>query len=344
MKNKRVSRVIRSAAEPKWLLVLIFFVAGGLFGGLGIYLTTAALTPQTARLHFASKDQNFINPVFTVDPGTQQNFSTVSNDLQLKVAGIVSQAKNAHDVQEVGIYFQDLDAGTWLSLNSNMSFSPGRLLKLPILISYYKLAETTPTILDKNLQAPTKLVKSEDLYSAPDTLVPGASYTVSDLLERMIAESDDNAARLLFMNIDKTSLNEIFSELGIDFTEDLTTPDFISLKRYSLFFRLLYRASYLTPDYSQKALELLSRNPSQSLLEASLPQSIQFVNRIGARSYTQNKSSYIETYECDIVYLKNHHDYLLCAVVDAKTSSATKALFNAVGKAIYADMSYRYSQ
>jgi hypothetical protein len=344
MKNRRLSRTLRNAAEPKWLLVFAFFIAGGLFGGLGIYLTTAALQHPTAPARIVSKDLNFINPGTAIDQSIQQNFSTASNDLQLKIAGIVSQAASSHDIQEAGVYFQDLDAGTWLSLNSNMTFSPGKLLKLPILISYYKLAEKTPDILDKNIQASDALASTEDLYGPTHGLIPGGQYTVSDLLERMVVNSDDNAASLLFINIDKTALNEIFSELGIDFTEDLTSRDFISLKRYSLFFRALYRASYLSPEYSQKALELLSRNRSQSLLEVSLPQSLQFVNRVGARSYVKNGTHYFETYECDIVYFKSHHDYLLCAAADAKSLAATKALFDSIGKAIYSDVSYRYNQ
>jgi hypothetical protein len=305
MKNRRLSRTLRNAAEPKWLLVFAFFIAGGLFGGLGIYLTTAALQHPTAPARIVSKDLNFINPGTAIDQSIQQNFSTASNDLQLKIAGIVSQAASSHDIQEAGVYFQDLDAGTWLSLNSNMTFSPGKLLKLPILISYYKLAEKTPDILDKNIQASDALASTEDLYGPTHGLIPGGQYTVSDLL---------------------------------------TSRDFISLKRYSLFFRALYRASYLSPEYSQKALELLSRNRSQSLLEVSLPQSLQFVNRVGARSYVKNGTHYFETYECDIVYFKSHHDYLLCAAADAKSLAATKALFDSIGKAIYSDVSYRYNQ
>jgi hypothetical protein len=346
MKNKRIARTLRNAAEPKWLLVLAFFIAGGLFGGLGIYLSTAALTPKTTGVHFASKDTPLINPTLALDQGAQQNFSTVSNDLQLKVAGIVAQAEKGKDVQEASVYFQDLDAGTWLALNSNMTFSPGKLLKIPILISYYKLAESDSGVLEKSLQVPDSLVKTEDLYSSiqGQGLVPGGSYTINDLLERMVTESDDNAAILLFQNINKNSLNEIFSELGIDFTEDIGTRDFISLKRYSLFFRLLYRASYLTPEYSQKALDLLAKNASQSLLEVSLPQALTFVNRTGARNYSKNNVNYVETYECDIVYFKNHHDYLLCAAADAKSLDATKTLFDSIGKAIYSDMAYRYNQ
>ncbi len=334
-----------NAVEPKWLLVFAFFIAGSFFGGLAIYLYANAAHPASVKLHLPAGTYQYINPTLATEPAANySNFSTVSKDLELKVNGLITDARNHGEVSDAAMYFRDFEPGTWLAVNANMQFSPGVLLKVPIMIAYYRLAEIQPSVLDEQIIFDGTLVlPHEDIFSTLSPMVPGQTYTVKDLLARMINTSDETAAALLFTHIDKQKLNEIFSDLGIDFTEDTEHRDFISLKRYSLFYRVLYNANYLSPDYSEKALAFLADTNTPSLLQKNLPQAVSFVHRVSGRVFTQASISMTEAYECDIVYYPKHN-YLLCAVAQGKTRATIENLFSQIGMAIYDDVSYRYGE
>jgi beta-lactamase class A len=45
------------------------------------------------------------------------------------------------------IYYRDFKNGPWILINGEETFTPASLLKVPIMIALYKLAETNPAIL-----------------------------------------------------------------------------------------------------------------------------------------------------------------------------------------------------
>jgi hypothetical protein len=209
------------------------------------------------------------------------------------------------------------------------------------MITYFRLAEENRDLLSQQIVF-NKLIlpDTHQFFSEQPTLESGKSYSVDYLIKKMIVNNDNESSNALFENVDKSILNETFSDLGIDFNEDNTEQDFISIRRYSLFFRVLYSASYLSPEYSEKALGLLAQNSSQTMLQKQLPQSISFVSRSGGRSVSLTGA---EIYECDIVYYPNH-DYLLCAVATGSNVESIKNLFTDIGIAVYEDTLYRYTE
>lgn len=327
--------------EPKWLLVLVFFVSGAFFGGLSTYLYVNRSTPPSVRLHFPKGTYNFINPTIVSEPNTSSNFSSVANDLQLGIAKIVSDSETQSSVTNAAIYFRDLEASKILAINADAQFSPGKLLKIPIMIAYYKLADDNADSLKRVIAVKTSTsTDNEDVFDKKDTLTPG-NYTTEQLVTSMVVDNSDAAANVLFDQIDKGVLNEVFSDLGINFVEDKETPDFISLRRFSLFMRILYNASYLSNNNSEKALSLLVNDSTPSLLEANVPHNIAFATRLGGRRLVTQGVNGFEVYECSIVYYPNHN-YLLCASSKSKTLQDSKDFFAKVGDAIYANMNYQY--
>ena len=92
-------------------------------------------------------------------------------------------------------------------------------------------------------------------------IVPGRTYTVEQLLEYMIKYSDNNATALLDANIDPDTLARVYGDLGIPSEDDVTlaNADFITAHQISTLFRVLYNATYLSRDDSEKALQLMSQ-------------------------------------------------------------------------------------
>jgi beta-lactamase class A len=326
----------KNSLEPKWVLVFVFFVAGAFMGGLCTYLYTNAALPNMVKLHYPKGTFAYTNPTIVSDPASTAPLNTASQDLALKLQGVIDKSKKT-GVAQVGLYYRDLEPATWLDINSGMQFSPGTLLKVPIMITYFKMAEANPSILTTQLTFTGSYPKTNELFLEPPALARGRSYSIDDLISKMTVNYDNAAANILFEHVDKNLLNETFSNLGIDFNEDNVNADFISIRRYSLFFRVLYNATYLSPEYSEKALALLAQNSPNTLLQSQLPQSIRFVSRSGGHVTHGG----VEVYECDIVYYPNH-DYLLCAAAQGATQEAVTALLSQLGQTVYADTAYRY--
>ncbi len=328
--------------EPKWLIVVVFFIAGIFLGGLVLFVYLNASSTVVTKIHPVSVKFNYINPLLAVDYPNQQFSQDTS--LALQINGLINTAKKNNIVTDVGVYFRDIEPGLWVGINDGVQFSPGKLLKIPIMITYFKLAESNPEIFNEQLTYNGPDANASQLFPPQNKLKIGQFYTTEDLIERMIINSDDNAANLLFDNVDKDALNEIFSDLGISFREQKETPDFISLRLYSLFFRVLYNSTFLKREFSERALKLLVVSPSTDFgLGINLPKSIDFANRYGIYRLKEGGAQLFEMYDCGIVYYPNH-PYLICAAIRGKSIDALQKFMLELSKIVFADIDYKYKQ
>ena len=65
---------------------------------------------------------------------------------------------------------------------------------------------------------------------------------------------DNNAAQLLYANVDTDALRNVYEDLQIPVNDDATISnlDFITAQQVSVMFRVLYDATFLTKDDSEK--------------------------------------------------------------------------------------------
>ncbi len=326
--------------EPRWFAVVIFFIAGLFMGAfvLFIWIFNGGRFYGIQKIHPATGSYKFINPLIAVEREQITDFFA-NESLQTKLASIIDKHKKNQDIQEGAVYFRDLDPGRWVGINEDLKFSPGKLLKMPIMIAYFKEAETTPAILQKKL-----VYHTNPKSTAVDTqanLEDGQSYTVEEFINDMITNDTGNAPNILYDNIDKEALNEIFSDLGINFIEDKQTDDYITVKQYSLFFRVLYNATYLNREFSEKALDILSQTSNIKGIAEGLPNDLTISHKYRTRNFTQNGSQLQESHDCGIVYYPQH-PYLLCTMGIGKTSGTISNTFKDLSQAIYEDMSKSY--
>ncbi len=327
--------------EPKWFLVIIFFIAGIFLGGLSLYayIFNGGEFLGVEKIHPAKGQYKFINPLLAVDSIEKKDFLE-DKSLENKIRAVVEAKQKDGSISDAAVYFRDIEPGKWMGINEEARFSPGKLLKIPIMIAYYKMSEEDPSVLDKEI-----VLKAEPGFSqSPGSdLQIGKSYTVNELIKNMIVQDDDDASAVLFDNINLNSLNEVYSDLGINFPEDKINEDYISIKSYSLYFRVLYNATYLNRANSEKALQLLSQeNPltfSQTL-GSVLPADIAVAQKYKMRMMPSHAGVY-EGHDCGIVYYPNH-PYLLCVMAMSKNSAAVSDLFREVSLTTYQDIDANY--
>jgi beta-lactamase class A len=329
------------AFEPRWYAVIIFFFAGSFLGALTlfIWIFNGGHLYGIQKIHLPKSEYKFINPLLAVDVNQPLAFFE-NNDAKNKTNALIQQQKTADLLNVSGIYFQDLENGHWFGINEDTKFLVGKTLKLPIMIAYFKAAEANPAILKKIIVYHTQ--NDDPNAENQIDLQNGESYPIEEIIKDMVIDDSDSAANILLDNIDKQAIDQVYSDLGIDFKEDKTSNDYISAKQNTLFYRILYNATYLNREDSEKVLEILSQSDIGSGATRYIPKGIDVAHRHPPiQETTQNNIQTVQTGDCGIVYYPGH-PYLLCVMAVAKNKDQLENFLGKVGEFVYHDISNRY--
>ncbi len=246
------------------------------------------------------------------------------NELEEKLKNLINRKIKDQEITYASIYFRDLNNGPWIGINEQENFTPASLLKVPLMIAYLKIAETAPQTLQEEILIDNGEGKGLSQNIIPlKTVESGKKYKVADLLNYMIVYSDNRAANALLQHIDPDTLDKIYADLGMKAPGDGQDENFMSVRDYSSFFRILYNASYLNRDLSEKALQILTNSQFTQGLTAGVPDNIVVAHKFGERVLVEGK----QLHDCGIIYKKNN-PYLLCIMTRgndfAKMSTAIK--------------------
>lgn len=282
----------------------------------------------------------FINPLLECDNYVQSNIQTISN-LQNQLNLYVQRVKDERKAEHVSIYFRDLNNGPWMGIQEDASYSPASLLKVPILLAALKKAESEPTFLSKKVKF-DKYIDPISQNIVDDKLIKlGNTYTIEQLLEKMIAHSDNEAKDLIVANIGDELFVKVLTDIGININGIGPADDFVSVKEYSSFFRLLYNATYLNKNMSEKALEILSKTSFDQGLTAGIPKGTLISHKFGERAY--GDSNIKQLHDCGIIYLANH-PYLLCVMTRGNDFKQLGTVIAGVSDIVYKETSSSVQQ
>jgi len=222
-----------------------------------------------------------------------------------KVNALIDEKIEDGEASSVAVYFRDLDNGNWFGIGDQEPFSPESQVKIPLMIAYFKWAETNPLVLRKKLAAVAPSGQDEPRFLRPPrTLEPGRSYTVNDLIFRMVAYGDNDAYALLNANLPAKRRSRIYQDLYVNY-DPLKQDDALSLSAYASFFRVLFNASYLSEEMSEKALRYLSHSSFRSGMAAGVPPDIDLACKAGERvleAADDDRPGVVQLHEFGIVY------------------------------------------
>lgn len=247
------------------------------------------------------------------------------------------------EVFKISVFYRDLNSKQWFGINENENFAPGSLLKLPLAMLYYKLAEMDPGILEKEYLY-TKSENSQFLYNGQtikpqERLESGKTYTVSYLVKNMIQDSNNEQVSLLVNNVDKSFFDKVYIDLGVFFPKTGgIEQDFVSVKTYGAILRSLYNASYLNQQYSNELLTVMSESSFRSGIAGGVPKSVKVSNKFGERVVTNPNSGeiiYNELHDCGIIYDDNEENYILCVMTKGKDFKTLENIISEISKKIY---------
>ena len=307
-----------SLTKIKLLILLLIFLVLGIV--LGIFFDKFFLNKREISTDFHSvriSDPNYklISPLLLAGisvQGDTQEFKEIESKLKSQTNNLLK----IPGMQDISLYFKDLNSGLWAGIGQDTGYDPASLLKVPIMIAWFKKEQNYPGTLSQRLVWTGSPYddKGLDFYS----LHPGQSYTVDELINLMITKSDNDAKDLLLTNLDSQTLNIVFTDLGIkEWGDTSSSSTKISPAMYSRFLRVLYNATYLNHDLSEKALELLSSTDFNSGIVAGISSNIKIAHKFGQYT-TSDPTSPIELHDCGIVYIPQK-PYLLCVMTKGAT-------------------------
>jgi len=316
--------------------VFIILIAVGATYLLGGYIVPERVLPTNC-----ATDYKFINP----EPDCETFESKLEQMLQLqsKLETQIQKAKDAGQADEVGVFARDLLTRRFVGVNENKIFDMASLLKVPLAVAYFKYAEVIPEVLANQILYQGK----PDLYllqgvQPSQKLKIGGSYSVEELLRRALVYSDNTAAEILAEQLPPDFLNEILMALSIRFDNEGAKEDLVTPKTYANVFRILYNSSYLTREYSDKLLSLLTETDYKNGASVGLPADTKIVHKFGERSlYVQktNELVYRQLHDCGIVYLnQNKNIYTFCIMTQGKNFDDLQKVIQDLSLTIYEGM------
>lgn len=257
----------------------------------------------------------FTNPLLDCEVGVfprGKELRPFRGELAQLVSDIVARGEAA----EVAVYFRDLDNGPWFGVDERKAFTPGSLLKVPLMMAALLQATRDPAFLDQRIRfqgLPVEL--GLEAFESKAPLVRGQTYTVEQLIERVAVHSDNHAAWLLFTAVDPHVLDRLYRDLGLDPTpaRNPALPATVSPRAFGSLFRVLYNASYLNREMSDKLLEMMSRAAYRDGLVAGVPPGTVVAHKFGVNTVGEPGLGEMQLHDCGIVY-NERRPYFLCVM------------------------------
>lgn len=318
-------------------MVLLFF------SGFALGILVNILYPQTyiPNTQIRERGYEYINPLIdfeTVASAKKYELNHLGNRLEKYYNSLIKNDSNKGTL--LSIYYKDMNSGAWVGINENRKFEPASLLKVPMIIVNYKIAQENPSHLD--LKTKYKVDSASSPFKqnvvVENELTEGQEYTLDEYIDQLIIYSDNNVLEEieeLYRKGTRESEFKIYSDLGLENPYTTNEYNVISPKEYSSFFRILYNATFLNKEMSSKALELLTRTTYDRGLRAGVPEEIKIAKKFGERGYTSIiGNDLVQLHDCGIIYhpLK---PYILCVMTQGKSISHLETIITDISSMVF---------
>ena len=309
------------------LVCSAFFVAGAL---IARKYESSKISDASTVLRAGKGVYNYIDPLLLCQNYEDGEFPKLA-PLKKEIQQVTEAARKKGTIIDGSVYFRDLQSGQWTGVNEEELYAPASLLKVPILIAYLKAAEKEEGLFEETLYYEQEAGQAPPLIQ-DFILKSGRRYTIEDLLRGMIIDSDNSAKNILEGRMNKNFLNEIYSELGVPSPYYGATTYRISTRTYALFFRVLYNATFLSRDMSEKAFNMLAGIKFNKGLRAGTPEDIPIAHKYGYSIIKRDPPRILELSDCGVVYNPDK-PYILCVMVRGSDPEVTATYIKDVASA-----------
>lgn len=258
-----------------------------------------------------------------------------------KIEELIKKEKDAGLASDIAVYFRSLAGGIWMGIDEKKEFAPASVLKIPIMLTYYRLAEKNPDILNKKIKYIRGNISYVSGVPIESSAEIGKYYSVDELIGLLITESDNAADKLLCDNLPPGELDKTFADFGINLAGVSPKGEFASLKICAGFLRVLYNASYLNEAFSEKALRYLEKSKYRDGIVAGLPNDVAVVHKFGERFYANTGEK--QLHEFGIIYYPNN-PYILGVMVRGKDYDSMSRVIKDISELVYKEVDAQHKR
>jgi len=220
-------------------------------------------------------------PVSAQGPGNKAQWNSLQQNLSRETRRFKGQA---------AILIQDLQTGWQWEFQIEKPFPAASLIKLPIMAACFQAAQEGKIKLAQQviLRSKYKVSGSGKLKAMP----AGSSFTIEQLMEEMIAQSDNTATNLLIDLVGIDKLNGYFKRQGLtgttlsrkmmDFSQRKQgVENYTTVRDITLLLREIYDQRLINPDVSARCLDFLKRQHLHDRIPARLPKGTVVAHKTG---------------------------------------------------------------
>ncbi len=314
------------------IFILLGFTAGALYFGIPSNKSKSQAADEKC-------SYSLINPMRCGDNAPEQVEYTV---FKKELLAELEKEKKLGKISNASLYFRDLSNGPTFYFNEQEEFAPMSLLKLPAMVAVYKYLENDPKQLNEKLRTPAGFAQNSQIMESGKTLTPNTEYTIDELVRYMIIYSDNRATDMLVAWLETKGPNleiirRTLSDLGVvGYEADLNNTK-ITVKQYASIFRILYNASYLNPEMSERALAILEESEFTDGLTGEVPTDIKVAHKFGVRAYVEGEQ---QLHDCGIVYFKPS-PYMICLMTRGVNYADLSSYIKRTSKAVFEEVKER---
>lgn len=294
--------------------------------------TLANLPTGSTEYSFERLDgYKYIRPIYIAEPKEETGYF---NRLKTQIDNYMSAAKAKGNVSSASVYVKNFSNDDWAMYGKNELYHPGSLFKVITMIAFFRMAETNPNLLQKEIEYPANATPAPAQTFDSKRITPGTKYMIKDLIYNMIVYNDNDATMLLHKHIDNTVFTKTFQDLGLK--KPLSVPDTsyqLNVREYSRFVSVLYEGSYLTIPASEAAISLLCESDFVHGIKKQLPQELTVAHKFGEAK----TGDMMELHETAVVYL-NEDPYLITIMTKGRSSQQLAAVMSDLSKLVYDEM------
>jgi beta-lactamase class A len=274
----------------------------------------------------------YVNPTVACD--TSSTSVTQPHPLQNIVVDKIQDLISHKEADHVSAYYLSLSDkdNEWFSINNSRLYYPASYSKVPIMMWFYSQNETDPSIMNREVKYVGGTASAHPYFDYGG-ITPGNSYSVPELLQSMVINSDNNATLALAQIMGDEQLTRTLLDLGLQMPMGSSTSFRIDAKTAASFMRMLYDSSYLTSQDSEEVLDLLTQTKFDKGLQAGVPAGIKVAHKFGEWSYNDEK----QLHDCGIVYMPNH-PYVLCILTDGSNFDSLANVISQISHTVYSNI------
>lgn len=304
----------------KKILILILIVSLGLNFTL-FYLFTTNVDQKKTKTE-AFRLVNPLNNSVPIDSNFQES-RAILHYTNLR-PNIEAEIHKYEAEDGVGIFLQDIKTGSWMGINEKKGFVPASLLKIPIAMATLKKVDRNEVKLSDSIELIASDLDEEagNLYQRGE----GAKLTIWEAIKIMILTSDNTAKNALKRQLSDIEIDAVFTHVGIPNPYQLQNGQVVSPRGYSRVFKALYFSTFISPDLSEKLLDLATDTQMEKLISAGIPAEIQVSHKYGERPDGIS--------DCGIVY-HPINPYFLCIMVKEMEIPEAQILIRDISNLIY---------